>query len=124
MVAVPERGSSELVFEGVDASLKHPLVLPGSVVLRVFAQVAQGARRRDTYGYLDHLGVLHSVQVGLELLIAFPGDGDAFNGHSVSTPVKEHGTGPMAVALRPQVKATKTRSRQRRRSCILMVLPL
>ena len=81
--AVHDEGPAQGVLQGVDAGLQHALVFAGGVVLGVLAQVAQLAGGGDALGHLDHLDVLHPIQVGLLLLVAFPGHGDSFVGHGV-----------------------------------------
>ncbi len=75
------KARASLSLEGVDAGLEHALVFAGGVVLGVLAEVAEVAGGGDALGHLDHLDVLHAVQVGLEFLVAFSGHRDAFAGH-------------------------------------------
>src|SRR5439155_25959567 len=66
-----------------DASLLHPLILAGGVVLGVLAKVAHRPRRRNALGDLDHV-LFQSVDIALELLVLFLRHRHAFGRHGYS----------------------------------------
>ena len=98
-------GPAELVLQIVDPGLEHALGLDGGVELGVLGEVAITPGLGDLLGDPGHVLVLHLVELGLELLIAFLRHRNSVGGHADLLPHSglrppSTGTGRRAVRMR------------------------
>src|SRR5262249_1450750 len=82
-----DHGPGELLLEVVDPGLEHALGLDGGVELGVLREVAVAPGLGDLLGDPGHVLVLHLVELGLELVVAFLRHGDPVGGHAVLSKV-------------------------------------
>ena len=83
-------GPAELVLEVVDPGLEHALGLDGGVELGVLGEVAVTPGLGDLLGDPGHVLVLHLVELGLQLFIAFLRHRDSVTGHADLLPIPTH----------------------------------